>query len=70
MPTTAGRDPYADAKTLGIFEQIPKHDFQDVDASTIVARIMDRKEMFVERQRRKEGKATVEAEVKRKEAEG
>jgi len=69
MPTTAGSDPYADAKAMGIFKQIPKHDFQDVDASTIVARIMDRKDMFVERQRRKEGKATVEAEVKRKEAE-
>lgn len=55
---------------MGVFEQVPKHDFQDVDASTIVARIMDRKDMFVERQRRKEGKATVEAEVKRKEAGG
>jgi ethanolamine-phosphate cytidylyltransferase len=29
-------DPYVDAKSMGIFEETPKHQFQDVNAENIV----------------------------------
>jgi ethanolamine-phosphate cytidylyltransferase len=62
-------DPYADAKKLGIFEQVPEHGFQDVNAGEIVQRILRQRETFVERQRRKGDKAVIEAEARRKELE-
>lgn len=63
-------DPYRDAKGLGIFEEVPRHDFQDVNAGEIVERIMKSRAKFEERQRRKGGKSVVEEEVRRREGEG
>lgn len=53
-------DPYADAKAMSIFKEVPEHDFQDVNASQIVQRIMDRREEYEARQRKKGIKAVGE----------
>lgn len=60
-------DPYADAKTMGIFKEIPEHDFQDVNAAQIVQRIMDRREEYEARQRKKGIKAVGEEAHHRRE---
>ena len=64
-----GYDPYRDARRLGIFEEVPSHDFQDVNAGQIVERIMKSRAKFEERQRKKGFKSVVEEEARRKEIE-
>lgn len=59
-----GYDPYAEAKRLNIFEEIPRHDFQEVDAGHIVDRITKSRARFEERQRAKGVKAVGEAATK------
>jgi ethanolamine-phosphate cytidylyltransferase len=60
-PTVSpGRDEYADAKSMGIYVETPAHDFQSVNAEQIVGRIMERKEDYVERQRKKGIKSLAE----------
>lgn len=67
-PTTSpGRDEYADAKTLGIYIETLAHDFQEVNAEQIVGRIMDRKEDYIERQRKKGIKSLVERQAEAEE---
>ncbi|GAD95465.1 phosphoethanolamine [Paecilomyces variotii No. 5] len=61
-------DPYTAPKHMGIFKEVPKHDFQDVNAGQIVQRILKSREAFEERQRAKLQKAVVEDAVKQKEA--
>ncbi|MCJ1355384.1 MAG: Ethanolamine-phosphate cytidylyltransferase [Icmadophila ericetorum] len=61
MPLTY--NPYVAAQELGIFKQIQKHEWQDVNAEEIVGRIMEGRSMFEERQRRKEAKSVVEEEI-------
>lgn len=63
-------DPYADARRLGIFEEIPRHDFQEVNAGEIVERITRSRARFEERQRAKGVKSVGEEEVRRREMEG
>ena len=60
-------DPYVDAKTMGIFQQISKHNFQDLNAAEIVQRIMKGREAFEERQRRKGEKSVGEDALRRRE---
>lgn len=60
-------DPYTDAKHMGIFKEIAKHDFQHVNAGEIVMRIMKGREAFEERQRKKGEKAIGEETVRRRE---
>lgn len=52
MPTPK-LDPYADAKAAGIFVETPTHAFQEVNAAQIVQRILDRRNEYEERQRKK-----------------
>jgi ethanolamine-phosphate cytidylyltransferase len=66
MPIT-GSDPHADVKSLGIFKETPKHDFQDVNAAQIVQRILDKREEYEERQRKKGAKKVGEEEQHRQE---
>lgn len=61
-------DPYTAPKQMGIFKEIERHDFQDVNAGQIVQRILKSREAFEERQRAKLQKAIVEEAVKQKEA--
>lgn len=61
-------DPYKQARTLGIFEEVPRHDFQEVNAGQIVDRIAQSRARFEARQRAKGVKAVNEEEVKRREA--
>lgn len=62
MPLT--HDPYAAAKSFGIYQEIGKHDFQHVNAEDIVQRIVRRREMYEERQRAKAAKAVGEASIR------
>ena len=60
-------DPYVEAKRLGIFEEIPRHDFQEVDAGHIVDRITKSRARFEERQRAKGVKAVGEVATRERE---
>lgn len=62
-------DVYADAKRLGLFEEIPRHDFQEVDAGQIVERITRSRALFEERQRKKGVKSLVEQAARLREME-
>ena len=65
MPLTY--DPYTAAKDLGIYQEIGKHDYQDVNAAEIVQRILKSRQMYEERQRNKGEKAAGEEAVRRRE---
>ncbi|KAF3760588.1 Nucleotidylyl transferase [Cryphonectria parasitica EP155] len=65
MPLTY--DPYTAPKELGIYREIGTHTFQEVNAGTIVQRILRSREMYEERQRKKGQKADVEAATKLRE---
>ncbi|TKA83500.1 hypothetical protein B0A55_00545 [Friedmanniomyces simplex] len=69
MPSTSSPDPYSDAKARGIFAETPAHDFQDVNAAQIVRRILDRREEYEERQRKKGVKGVGEGSLRRQEME-
>lgn len=63
-------DPYAVPKALGIYREIANHEFQDVNAAEIVARIMKGRALYEERQRKKGEKGmTEEVEKLRQELE-
>ena len=60
-------DEYADAKSLCIFTETPAHSFQDVNAAHIVKRILDNREQYEERQRKKGVKGVGEEATKERE---
>ena len=60
-------DPYIDAKKMKIYQDIGKHEYQDVNAGEIVQRVLRSKEMYENRQRLKGLKATGEEAVQRRE---
>lgn len=66
MPLTT-HDPYKFAKELDIFTEVPKHDFQHVNAGEIVDRILKSRAMYEERQRIKGVKGIGEEGVRRRE---
>jgi ethanolamine-phosphate cytidylyltransferase len=71
MPPSAKEgDPYADAHTLGIFQETSAHDFQDVNSEQIVGRILGKRAEYEERQRKKGAKVVGEEEAWRREKEG
>ncbi|KAH8621887.1 hypothetical protein IG631_23509 [Alternaria alternata] len=53
-------DPYAVAKTLGLYTEIANHEFQNVNAAEIVSRIMKGRALYEERQRKKGEKGMTE----------
>ncbi len=65
MPLTY--DPYTAPKDMGIYQEIGKHDFHDVNAGEIVQRIMRSREMYEERQRVKGEKGIGEEAARRRE---
>ncbi|KAL9068940.1 MAG: hypothetical protein Q9157_006331, partial [Trypethelium eluteriae] len=67
--TPLPQDPYTDAKKLGIFRQIDSHEFADVNAASIVERILKSRAMYEERQRVKGVKGLGEEAVRRREEE-
>jgi ethanolamine-phosphate cytidylyltransferase len=68
MPLTY--DAYAAAKALNIYREVSSHQFQNVNAAEIVARIMKSRAAYEERQRKKGEKgATEEAERTRQDLE-
>ncbi|ORY68713.1 phosphoethanolamine cytidylyltransferas-like protein [Pseudomassariella vexata] len=60
-------DPYAAPKEMGIFQEISTHNFQEVNAGTIVQRIMRSRDLYEERQRKKGVKAGAEAAARERE---
>jgi ethanolamine-phosphate cytidylyltransferase len=58
MPSTA--DVYAEPKEMGIYREIGHHEFEDVNAGTIVQRIMKSRDLYEARQKAKGMKADVE----------
>lgn len=60
-------DPYTAVKEMGIFRQVQDHAFQEVNAGTIVQRIMKSRELYEERQRKKGMKAEVESAARQRE---
>jgi ethanolamine-phosphate cytidylyltransferase len=68
-PSLAEGDPYADAKSMGIFTETPTHEFQDVNAEHIVQRILSRREEYEERQRKKGAKNVGETAQQERERE-
>ncbi|TPX14440.1 uncharacterized protein E0L32_005404 [Thyridium curvatum] len=58
MPLTY--DPYSAPREMGIYREIAPHDFQDVNAGTIVQRIMRSRDLYEARQRAKGVKADIE----------
>jgi ethanolamine-phosphate cytidylyltransferase len=63
----ANMDPYHDAKALGLFQETPKHRFQDVNADQIVHRILENRHEYEERQRKKGEKVVGEEAQHRRE---
>jgi len=53
-------DPYAVPKALNIYREIANHEFQNVNAAEIVARIMKGRALYEERQRKKGEKGMTE----------
>lgn len=60
-------DPYTAPKEMGIFREVQRHTFQDVNAGTIVQRIMKSRDLYEERQRKKGVKAEVESAARERE---
>ncbi|KAH9906656.1 ethanolamine-phosphate cytidylyltransferase [Xylariomycetidae sp. FL2044] len=60
-------DPYTAPKAMGIFQEISRHDFQDVNAENIVQRILNSRLLYEERQRKKGVKAVGEAAQRQRE---
>ena len=65
MPFTD--DVYTDPKEMGIYREIGDHEFGDVNAGTIVQRIMKSRDLYEARQRAKGMKADVEAAHRQRE---
>jgi ethanolamine-phosphate cytidylyltransferase len=59
MPLTY--DPYSGPKAMGIYKEMGPHEFENVNAETIVQRIMKSRDLYEARQKAKGMKADVEA---------
>ncbi|PSK53126.1 Ethanolamine-phosphate cytidylyltransferase [Elsinoe australis] len=62
-----GQDPYAEAKSLGIYKEVGSHPYADINATSIVDRILRSRAMYEERQRVKGVKGIGEEAVRRRE---
>ncbi|KAG8624530.1 hypothetical protein KVT40_007597 [Elsinoe batatas] len=67
VSASPGQDPYADVKALGIYKEVGPHAFSDINATSIVSRILKSREMYEERQRVKGVKGIGEEAVRRRE---
>jgi len=61
---TANHGTYDDVKAKGIYREIGLHAFSDINATTIVDRIMKSRQMYEERQRAKGFKVIGEEQIK------
>lgn len=62
-------DVYIAPKEMGIYREIGHHEFEDVNAGTIVQRIMKSRDQYEARQKAKLKKAEIEAAHKQRELE-
>ncbi|KAL1876577.1 hypothetical protein VTK73DRAFT_9241 [Phialemonium thermophilum] len=68
MPLTY--DPYTAPKQMGIYQEIASHAYENLNAGTIVQRIMKSRDLYEARQRAKGAKTEIEAAHKVREALG
>ncbi|KAL2023770.1 hypothetical protein VTK56DRAFT_1037 [Thermocarpiscus australiensis] len=68
MPST--EDVYIAPKEMGIYREIGHHEFEDVNAGTIVQRITKSRDLYEARQKAKGMKADIEAAHKQRELQG
>jgi ethanolamine-phosphate cytidylyltransferase len=59
-----GSDPYALPKSLGIYKEI-EHNMSSISTSTVIERIIQQRQLYEERQRRKREKAMAELEMEK-----
>ncbi|PNS19557.1 Ethanolamine-phosphate cytidylyltransferase [Sphaceloma murrayae] len=62
-----GQDPYAEVKSLGLYKEVGSHPYSEINATSIVSRILKSREMYEERQRVKGVKGIGEEAVRRRE---
>lgn len=67
--TELEEDPYADVKEAGLYKEIEHHEWETVNASEIVERILRQRIIYEERQRKKLEKAVVEVDLRKAEIE-
>lgn len=60
-PDVDGSDPYAAAKSLGLYKEV-ETEFSGLTASSIIDRIIERRHVYEERNRKKEAKEVAEME--------
>ncbi|KAK4104585.1 Nucleotidylyl transferase [Parathielavia hyrcaniae] len=65
MPST--NDVYAEPKEMGIYREIGRHEFEDVNAGTIVQRILKSRDLYEARQKAKGMKANLEEAQRQRE---
>lgn len=65
MPFT--NDVYTEPKAMGIYHEIGHHEFEEVNAGTIVQRIMKSRDLYEARQKAKGMKADLEAAHRQRE---
>lgn len=65
MPFTD--DVYTEPKEMGIYREIGHHEYEDINAGTIVQRILKSRDLYEARQRAKGIKADLEAAQKQRE---
>lgn len=67
MPLTY--DPYTTARRMGLYEEIPQHEYAGVNAGTIVQRILRSRDQYEARQKAKGMKAEIEEAQRKRELE-
>ncbi|RPA87612.1 phosphoethanolamine [Ascobolus immersus RN42] len=65
--TELEEDPYADIREAGLYQEIEHHEWETVNASEIVERILRQRIIYEERQRKKLEKAVVEVDIRQSE---
>lgn len=62
LPDVDGSDPYAAAKALGLYREV-ETEFSELTARSIIDRIIGRRQVYEERNRKKEAKELAEMEM-------
>ncbi|PVU99779.1 hypothetical protein BB559_000418 [Furculomyces boomerangus] len=57
-----GNDPYKLPKELGIYKEV-NHELTSLTTTTIINRIIESRQRYIDRQKRKENKALIESEM-------
>lgn len=64
-PTREKDDPYAEVKSLGLYEQLGRHKYDNLTTEDIVERVLNNRKLYEERQKRKGWKGEKEREMEK-----